>query len=141
MHYTNPKTKNNTFTKAHHLSRILVGVLVQVQITLVRMLRAVLGHERRGLDTRCKQVLPKVQDALGQLGRPLLAVRIAVTGPHKLSESGGTRPHLLADNGVVDLLAEQGRDGTLDKRLLGVGQVVCEVVVVDALPCLVRSAP
>lgn len=107
----------------------------------MRMLRAVLWHQRRSLHAISKQVLPKVQDALRQLRRALLAALVAVARPHELRERSGARPDLLADDSVVDLLTEQGGDGALNEGLLRVGQVEGEVIVVDALPGLVGCAP
>lgn len=108
----------------------------------MRVLHAVLGHKRGGLDAIGNQVLSEVQDTLGESSDSLLAsLRVLVAGPDELSESSGAGPHLAADDGVVNLLRPQRRRSANDVLLLGVCEVGGEVVVVDSLPCLVRSAP
>lgn len=52
--------------------------LVLVQIALMRMLQAVLGHQGSCLDTVRNEVLAEVQDTLCQLRGPFVAILIAV---------------------------------------------------------------
>ena len=123
-------------------SNLLDSSLVIVQIASVRVLEAVLGHDRGGLDTVGNQVLTEVEQTLGELGDTLLAsLGVLVTRPDKLGEGSSTRPELARDDGVVNLLGPERSLGTDDVLGLGRGQVTLEVVVVDALPGLVGSAP
>jgi hypothetical protein len=107
----------------------------------MRMLQAILRHQRRSTDAQAHQILPEIQDPLRQLRGPFLARRVPVAGPSELREGGGARPHLRGDGRVVGLLAPEGR-GDADHELgFCGGEVRCEVVVVDPLPCLVGCAP
>jgi len=116
--------------------------LVIVQVARVRVLQAVLGHERRGRDAVGDEVFAEVEDALRHLRRALAARRgVAVARPHELRQRGRARPHLARDDGVVDLLGPERGDGAEDVLGLGLGEVEREVVVVDTLPGLVRGAP
>lgn len=52
--------------------------LVLIEVTLMRMLQTVLGHQGSCLNTVGDEVLAEVQDALRQLRSPLVAILIAV---------------------------------------------------------------
>ena len=108
---------------------------------MVRVLQAVLWLEWGGLDTVRDEVLAEVEDARRQLCSALLASGVLVAGPRELGECRGAGPHLAGDDGVIDLFGpERGGDADDALLLLG-GQALGEVVVVDALPRLVRGAP
>ena len=107
----------------------------------MRMLKTVLWHQRASLYTNSNQVFPKVENTLCQFRGPLVAILILVTTPDKFCECSGTRPQFLRYNYRVDLFGPQRCDGALYKRFLAVGQVESEIVVVDALPCLVWCTP
>lgn len=106
------------------------------------VLQTILGDERGGHDAVGDEVLAEVEDALGHAGGALEAgVGVAVAAPDELGEGGGARPHLAGHHGVVDLLGPQRHLGAQDVAPLRGRQVQREVVVVDALPGLVRGAP
>lgn len=108
----------------------------------VGVLQAVLGGHRRSRDTKSNEVLAEVVETLGK-GRGALLARLGVlvAGPCQLTERGGTRPHLAADDGVVDLLGPERCRSADNVLALGLGLVAVKVVVVDALPRLVGGAP
>ena len=107
----------------------------------MRMLQAVLGHQRRCHHPIRNQILPEVEDPLRHLRRPLIALRILIARPHQLGQGCCARPHFGRDDCVVDLFTPEGHLSAKDVLLLGVGEVEREVVVVDALPSFVRGAP
>ena len=116
--------------------------LIIVQIARMRMLQAILGHQRRSLHTIRNQILSEVQNSLRHIRRPLVSrLGVLVTGPHQLSQCGSTRPHLTRNDGIVNLLRPQRRNSAFNMRGLGVGLVCGEVVIVDSLPGLVRCTP
>lgn len=88
--------------------------LIKIQIALMRMLKTVLGHQRRSTNPTRHQVLPKVQNPLRQLIRPFIPILIPVPTPHKLRQGRRPRPEFLAEDHVVDLFGPEGRDGAHD---------------------------
>lgn len=125
-----------------HFPPLLHRVLIIIEIAVVRMLGAVLWHQRRGTDAICEQVLAEVEYSLRQLRNPLLAsLGVLVARPDELGQGRGARPHLAADDRVVYLFGPEGRCDADDVLLLFRGKVGGEVVVINPLPRLVRSAP
>lgn len=115
--------------------------LVVAQIAVMRMLEAVFGLEGRSANAVGKEVFTEVENTGSERGGSLVAIGVVVAGPEKLRESSGTGPEFGGDVGVIDLLGPEGSDTTEDVLLLLLVKAVGEVVVVDALPGLVWSAP
>lgn len=108
----------------------------------MRVSAAIARNKRRCENAVGLEILAEVEDSLCQIGGSLLAsLGITVAGPGQLGESSCTRPHLDADDRVINLLGPQGSGNAEDVLLLCLGHVGVKVVVVDALPGLVGGAP
>jgi hypothetical protein len=115
--------------------------LVKVKIASVGVLHAVLGHEGRSTNTTANETFTVVENTLSQLSDTLLAISITVSRPERLSKSGSTRPELAVDSGIIVLLRPEWGNSTEDVLSLLSSETNSNIVVINALPCLVGSAP
>jgi len=117
------------------------SLLLEEQVTGVGVLQAVPGHQGRSTNAAGNKALTELVNALGELVVALEAGGVPVARPEALGEGSGTRPHLAIDDRGIRLLGPHGDLGTDDELGLGDSQVEGEIVVVNALPSLVRRAP
>jgi hypothetical protein len=102
-----------------------------VQITRMRMLQAILRHKWCSHDPISHQILPKIENPLGHGCRTFGAIGVLIPTPHQLRQRCGPRPHLPADDGIIDLLGPEWCGGADYVGGFGGGEVRGEVVVVD----------
>lgn len=105
------------------------------------MFETVFRHKGIGHYSIGNQILPEVEQSLGEFIRALAAVLIPVTRPDKFAQCRSTRPELIRDVDIINLLRPERGLGADDVLRLRLGKVGCEIVVIDALPGLVWRTP
>jgi hypothetical protein len=60
----------------------------------MRMLQAILGHQRTSPHPIRNKILPKIQNPLRHLSRPLRPIRIPIPTPAQFRKRSSARPHL-----------------------------------------------